>query len=347
MGDGNYIFVSYSHKDKEQVLRFVGELQKYCNVWYDSGIRAGNEWSDELADKLLGCSLFLFFVSPNSLSSDNCKDELALARDYGKPFINLRLTDVAFQGGMQLRYGRYQFFDLFRYGDPRAAIEDLLKSENFGPLLSRQAVLQNLVERTKTMMSRTEEDSGLNEDNAGFFTKLRTVDSTVDFGTYCGAPIQWTILQVSGDRALLVSKDILEARAFGDAGSSYADSELRTWLNTAFAEAAFSDGEKELLLPVAVEGREDLTEKVSLLSRRLAQDLFRSDQDRIKLGTEHAKKNGLMTGRTGSGWWWLSSGSTRAPDCVYRVYGNGRIGFDNDLDNKSIGVVPVITVKIA
>ena len=38
-----YIFVSYSHRGRESVLKFVAELQKYCNVWCDAGINAGNE----------------------------------------------------------------------------------------------------------------------------------------------------------------------------------------------------------------------------------------------------------------------------------------------------------------
>ena len=341
-GEDNYIFVSYAHKDREQALRFVEALQKHCNVWYDNGIHAGNEWADKIADKLLHCSLFLFLVSAHSLSSDNCKDELALARDSGKPFINVRLEDVSFQGGMQLRYGRYQYFDFFRYEDADAAVRELLKSESFAATVGRQEVLRRLVDDAKTMMARTEEASpNLSESNADYLVQFRTVNATVAFGEYGGAPVKWDILQVTKDRALLVSQEILEAKAFDDDRITYDDSQIREWLNTVFLETAFRKEERQMLAPLG-----DLQDKVSLLTQSQAESLFASDQDRVKYGTDHARRNGLWTAPTGAGWWWLSASDACPAHCVCRVYSNGRIGFDTDFDNANIGVVPVISVTI-
>lgn len=38
-GDKPYIFVSYSHEDKQYVERVIQLLQRQaCNIWYDLGI---------------------------------------------------------------------------------------------------------------------------------------------------------------------------------------------------------------------------------------------------------------------------------------------------------------------
>ena len=47
------------------------------------------------------------------------------------------------------------------------------------------------------MMSSTEEQSlNLNDNNADFFVKFRTADSTVEFGKYQGVPIAWDIKKI-------------------------------------------------------------------------------------------------------------------------------------------------------
>ncbi|MBO4429059.1 MAG: toll/interleukin-1 receptor domain-containing protein [Clostridia bacterium] len=85
-GQGKYIFVSYSHKEKEAVYPFIAALQEKYNVWFDEGIHYGHEWEDEIAEKLDGCSIFIYMISNTSLESDNCKDELHLARSQKKEF---------------------------------------------------------------------------------------------------------------------------------------------------------------------------------------------------------------------------------------------------------------------
>jgi hypothetical protein len=344
-GKEKYVFVSYSHKDKEKMLWFVEELQKHCYVWYDSGIHAGNEWADKVADKLANCSLFLFLVSKNSLASDNCKDELAMARDSGKAFINIRLENVSFEGGMQLRYGRYQYFDLFLYDDAAVAVKELFKSESVEGIFSKQDVLKKWVNQTQAAMSQTEESSPtLNENNADYLVKFRTENTEVAFGCYCGAPIKWEIKKVRKDCAVLVSKEILETYCFDEDSVEYKESAVRYWLNGEFLACAFDEEEEKLLCPVwDGDAAED---KVSLLSNEQASILFKSDQERIKYGTDYAKGKGLLTNASGQGWWWLSSTDARARNCVHRVYSNGRIGFDADVDNGNIGIVPMIVVRI-
>ena len=88
-GKGHYIFVSYSHDNKDTVYPFIAALQKKYNVWFDDGLHYGKEFEDELAEKLEGCSLFVFMVSNESLESDFCMEELFYAREQRKPFVNI------------------------------------------------------------------------------------------------------------------------------------------------------------------------------------------------------------------------------------------------------------------
>jgi hypothetical protein len=52
-GSEPYIFISYSHKNKDVVLPVIEALQNSgYNVWFDIGIEAGSEWPEYIATHL-------------------------------------------------------------------------------------------------------------------------------------------------------------------------------------------------------------------------------------------------------------------------------------------------------
>lgn len=59
-------------------------------------------------------------------------------------------------------------------------------------------------------------------------------------------PIEWMVLDVQEDRVLLVSRQILEDRAFDESGEDrlWNESSLRTWLNDSFFQEAFTEREQ-------------------------------------------------------------------------------------------------------
>ena len=125
-GDQPFIFLSYSHKDKEEVYPLINSLQKKYNLWFDAGIHYGHEWEEEIWDRLQKCSVFLFIVTTNSLYSDNCKDELHFAREQKKHFVNLMFDrQVELPGWFVLRYARYQMCYLDTFLTYEDAAEDL------------------------------------------------------------------------------------------------------------------------------------------------------------------------------------------------------------------------------
>ena len=108
-GEEPYIFISYAHKDSEVVYTEISDLNENgFNIWYDDGIEASNEWPEEIAKAVIGCSLFLVFISPRSTASVNCRNEINLALNEGKPFLAIYLEESTLPPGLRLRMGDLQ-----------------------------------------------------------------------------------------------------------------------------------------------------------------------------------------------------------------------------------------------
>jgi hypothetical protein len=60
-GDDPYVFVCYAHQDSKAIYREIARLNSHgVNVWCDEGIGPRLEWTDELANALLGCTKVRF-----------------------------------------------------------------------------------------------------------------------------------------------------------------------------------------------------------------------------------------------------------------------------------------------
>lgn len=104
-----YIFVSYSHRDTEEVSGLLAMMQKnHFRFWYDDGIATGSEWEDVLYERIMGCSQFLCFFTKSSVKSGHVKNEIHIARKYGKPILPVFLDDVVLRGGLELALDRQQ-----------------------------------------------------------------------------------------------------------------------------------------------------------------------------------------------------------------------------------------------
>lgn len=81
-----------------------------------------------------------------------------------------------------------------------------------------------------------------------------TGEAVMSEGTYYFKvePVRWRILSEQGDTALLLCDSIVANKAFDDDSNNYADSEIRTWLNGEFYNAAFDVSEKAIIATVSV-----------------------------------------------------------------------------------------------
>jgi WD40 repeat protein len=85
------VFVSYSRRDEDFVRRLVESLEERGkDVWRDKDdIPPAVEWREEIRLGIDGSHVFTFVISPDSLGSGPCGDELAHAVDAGKTIVPL------------------------------------------------------------------------------------------------------------------------------------------------------------------------------------------------------------------------------------------------------------------
>jgi len=101
-----YIFVCYSHDDRDTVLEQIRWLKSQgFSVWFDEAIEAGSRWSDDLARAVEGCAAFLYFVSPRSVSSRHCLDEVHFALECSRPIVPVEIAPATLTPGLKLSLG--------------------------------------------------------------------------------------------------------------------------------------------------------------------------------------------------------------------------------------------------
>jgi TolB-like protein len=125
-GDEPYYFVSYAHKDAAvaypELIRF---RELGFNIWYDEGISPGAEWREELASAIRRSSGFLLLVTPNSVASENCRNEINFALDEGCPFLSIHLEATNLPDGLKLALNARQA--LLKYSLTRDQYESKLR----------------------------------------------------------------------------------------------------------------------------------------------------------------------------------------------------------------------------
>lgn len=108
-GKEPYIFVSYAHSDSEKVFAEIKRFNEAgYNVWYDEGIAPGNEWVDDIADALAGCTVFVVMLTPVSALRENVLNEINFALNEKKPFIAIHLEETTLVRGLKLQVGMKQ-----------------------------------------------------------------------------------------------------------------------------------------------------------------------------------------------------------------------------------------------
>lgn len=89
----SYIFISYSHKDKDYAHKLSQHLFDHgLDAWIDDRIDYGSLWPDEVEKRLRECSVFILLMSPNSKQSDWVQSELHLAKQLKKTIYTFLLN---------------------------------------------------------------------------------------------------------------------------------------------------------------------------------------------------------------------------------------------------------------
>ena len=125
------------------------------------------------------------------------------------------------------------------------------------------------------------------------------------------------MLDVKGDKVLIISKNTLDAKAYDNSclPITWEECTLRTWLNKDFLNAAFSAAEQAGIETTTVDnskaqgysrystnGGNNTQDKIFLLSCAEAGKYFGSDSARVSTPTKYAKAQSSY-----SDMWWLRS----------------------------------------
>ena len=173
------------------------------------------------------------------------------------------------------------------------------------------------------------------------------VGDTVQFGSYeqdgddsnGKEPIDWRVLAVDGNRALVISDKSLDVRAFNsdrDRGNDWDSSDLKAWLAGDFASAAFSTDDKKI-----IDG------EPTLLSVPEALRYFQSDDDRICYPTQRALNDGAGTwDQNGTCHWWLLSPGAYSYTADYVRADGGVISLGYYVDGSFLSVRPALWVNL-
>lgn len=152
-----------------------------------------------------------------------------------------------------------------------------------------------------------------------------SVNDTITLGCYQQCAINWTVLAVEGNQALLVSTLALDVQPYDDGSTAqnttWEDCSLRRWLNTSFLSAAFTESEQQVILTTTVsnpgytnssgqyiDGGNDTQDKLFLLSMDEVKAYFVNDDARRAGYTAYAASQGAnVYDSYGYCYWWLRS----------------------------------------
>jgi hypothetical protein len=112
-GDENFLFASYSHKDKIQVYPIIDNLNNMgVKIWYDEGIPIRQSWRKTISEAIDKCKGFLVFLSQNSVESEDVLNEITYALEVNKrskvEIYPVYLEETALPGELLLAIGRIQ-----------------------------------------------------------------------------------------------------------------------------------------------------------------------------------------------------------------------------------------------
>lgn len=155
---------------------------------------------------------------------------------------------------------------------------------------------------------------------------------TVVFGSYeqdnvltnGKEPLEWIVLKTEGDRAMLITRYLIDARAYHKAfvKMTWSECTLRQWLNDTFLKEAFSQEEQARIQEVLVvnddnphystRGGEDTMDRVFLLSEAEVLEFFLSRSSALARRPNTPRRRARM---------WMKTTAIRGGGCARRACG--------------------------
>ncbi len=98
VSDGIYYFISYNSDDEKRVSEIVKSLEQYgLPMWYDDGLKVGDAWEREIADRIQGCEAVILFLTDGIFRKESSyvqKEFVMATRFFNKRVYVIRLDDI-------------------------------------------------------------------------------------------------------------------------------------------------------------------------------------------------------------------------------------------------------------
>ena len=110
LGSEPFVFISYSRKDADRIYPILKMLQdRRIRLWFDvNSILIGRDYYEYIGEKITECTVFMPFITANSLNSEFVRDEIALAHSKNRLMCSIFLEDLILSPGMEITIGRKQ-----------------------------------------------------------------------------------------------------------------------------------------------------------------------------------------------------------------------------------------------
>ncbi len=191
--------------------------------------------------------------------------------------------------------------------------------------------------------------------------ELLEVGNTVIFGKYDQDPTQegkelmeWVILQKDANKALLISKEAIDASPYGVTGSKWSKSALRNWLNGSFVESTFANEKGFLKYEFTTTIYKDAegndvpdasNDRVFILGENEVSKYFSSDLERCTRATEYLKAKGIYVNPdNGAVHYWLRNAALDGK--IKYVNGGGAINQDGALPTEINAIRPAVWIGL-
>ncbi|MDO9161214.1 MAG: TIR domain-containing protein [Methylococcaceae bacterium] len=108
----NSVFISYNRRDLETVKTLTGDLEELgYSVWFDQALTGGQNWWDHILENIRKSEIFIFALTPNSLESEACLEEIGYANKLKKLILPVLLSDKVNVSRLPSALNEIQYID--------------------------------------------------------------------------------------------------------------------------------------------------------------------------------------------------------------------------------------------
>lgn len=227
-----HIFISYSSKDNVEAFKICNYLEKNEKKCFIAprDIQPGKEYGEEIINGIDGSVGMVLLLSENSNKSPHVLREVERAVSKNIPIYVHSLEKVELTKSMEYFLMTHQWSSAENKNDFSKLLEwinglsERNLSEQGGRTVSKENTKKSVGFKAAGIVAALLAVLLL---CMGMFlvgnTRPKPVEvepgDTIVLGTYNGEPVEWRVLRIEGEQAVLVSKDILTMKAYDAAES--------------------------------------------------------------------------------------------------------------------------------